>query len=396
MAAVYGDGLKSRTLRPYKAAVYNRKEKRQRRMAIKKMMMHPVCDPKNVIQGEKYRITVLTPGLLRLEYAEDGQFEDRATQVVLNRDFAPSEYTVKETEEELQIFTERIHMIYNRKEFASNGLSLKVRGNISNFHSIWHYGDKIEDLGGTARTLDDVNGSCPLESGLMSRFGFTVLDDSTSLILKEDGWVEPRKKGIKDIYFWGYGHDYLECLDAFYHLCGKTPMVPRYALGNWWSRYFEYTEESYMQLVNEFHKEQVPFTLAVIDMDWHLVNVDPKYGSGWTGYTWNRDFFPDPPRFMNRLHENGMKVTLNVHPADGVQAYEDAYPAMAEAMGVDAGAEEPVNFDFTNQRFVDAYFNILHHPMEEEGVDFWWIDWQQGSNTKIEGLDPLWMLNHYH
>jgi alpha-glucosidase (family GH31 glycosyl hydrolase) len=30
------------------------------------------------------------------------------------------------------------------------------------------------------------------------------------------------------------------------------------------------------------------------------------------------------------------------------------------------------------------------------GVDFWWIDWQQGGNTKIEGLDPLWMLNHFH
>ncbi len=33
--------------------------------------------------------------------------------------------------------------------------------------------------------------------------------------------------------------------------------------------------------------------------------------------------------------------------------------------------------------------------MEKEGVDFWWIDWQQGQ-SKIEGLDPLWMLNHYH
>ncbi len=29
-------------------------------------------------------------------------------------------------------------------------------------------------------------------------------------------------------------------------------------------------------------------------------------------------------------------------------------------------------------------------------MDFWWIDWQQGTNSRIEGLDPLWMLNHYH
>ena len=363
---------------------------------MQKVELKPIANAKNIIQGEHYRITILTAGLIRLEYDEDGCFEDRATQVVWNRDFAPAEYSVKETEEELKITTDRVYVIYNKKEFSSFGLSIQVRGNISAYSSIWHYGEEVDDLRGTARTLDCVNGACELEHGLMSRNGFAVLDDSTSLILREDGWVEPRKKGVKDIYFWGYGHDYLECLDAFYYLCGKTPMIPRYALGNWWSRYFEYTEERYMALVEQFHKEQIPFTVAVIDMDWHLVNIDPKYGSGWTGYTWNKDFFPDPKRFLTWLHDNGMQVTLNVHPADGVRGHEDAYPEMAKVMGVDTEHEEPVNFDITDPKFLDAYFEILHHPLEDEGVDFWWLDWQQGSNCKIEGLDPLWMLNHYH
>lgn len=91
-------------------------------------------------------------------------------------------------------------------------------------------------------------------------------------------------------------------------------MLPRYALGNWWSRYYEYTEESYLELMHRFDEEGIPFTVAVIDMDWHLVNIDPKYGTGWTGYTWNKEFFPDPKRFMDHLHERGMRVTLNVHP----------------------------------------------------------------------------------
>ena len=106
------------------------------------------------------------------------------------------------------------------------------------------FGDPVHDLKGTARTLDTIDGACELGSGLVSRDGFTVLDDSASLILTEEGWVSPRKKGIKDIYFWGYGLDFLECLKDFYYLCGKTPMLPRYALGNWWSRYYEYTEEA--------------------------------------------------------------------------------------------------------------------------------------------------------
>ena len=363
---------------------------------FERMECRPAARPENVICGSCYRITVLTEGLIRLEYSAEGCFEDRATQTVLNRDFAPAAFTVKETEEELQIFTSRIHMIYDKQEFSSHGLSLQVLGNISNYHSIWHYGEDFEDLGGTARTLDRVNGACALEKGLMAKYGFSVLDDSHSLILTDEGWVESRRKGIKDIYFWGYGHDYRQCLKDFYYLCGKTPMLPRFALGNWWSRYFEYTEESYRELMEQFDEEKIPFTVGVIDMDWHLVDVDPKYGSGWTGYTWNREFFPDPERFMKWLHERGMKVSLNLHPADGIRAYEEIYAEMAEAMGIDPATGEGVNFDITNPDFLRKYFDIVLHPFEEEGVDFWWIDWQQGTNCRIEGLDPLWMLNHYH
>ncbi|MFR4547975.1 MAG: hypothetical protein ACLT4Y_06465 [Bifidobacterium breve] len=45
---------------------------------------------------------------------------------------------------------------------------------------------------------------------------------------------------------------------------------------------------------------------------------------------------------------------------------------------------------------MSAYFDQIIHPMESQGVDFWWIDWQQGSVTRQPGLDPLWMLNHLH
>ncbi len=363
---------------------------------FRQLETHPSARQENIIQGERYRITVLTSGLIRLEYSENGIFGDRATQTVVNRDFSPSSYTLKEKEDELQIFTDRVHLIYNKQDFTSWGLSIRVLGNLSNYHSIWHYGEPFEDLGGTARTLDRIDGACALEAGLMSRNGFSVLDDSRSLILTEDGWVEPRRGDVKDIYFWGYGHDYRQCLKDFYQLCGKTPMLPRFALGNWWSRYFEYTEESYTTLMEQFETEKVPFSVAVIDMDWHLVNIDPKYGSGWTGYTWNRNFFPDPKRFMDWLHDRGMKVTLNLHPADGIRAYEEMYEKMAREMGIDPDTEEGVNFDVTDPVFLRAYFDIVLHPYEEQGVDFWWIDWQQGTNSKIEGLDPLWMLNHYH
>ena len=232
----------------------------------------------------------------------------------------------------------------------------------------------------------------------MSRSGCSQIDDSHSLVLDENGWTQVRTGDGVDIYVFAYGNDYKEALNDFYRLTGKTPMLPRYALGNWWSRYYAYTEDSYKALVTRFEKEKIPFSVGVLDMDWHLVEeVDPKYGSGWTGYTWNKKYYPDPERFMNWLHDHGMKISVNLHPAGGIRAFEEAYPAMAKELGdVDTEHEAPIDFDITSRKFLEAYFKCVLHPEENKGVDFWWIDWQQGNITKVPGLDPLWMLNHYH
>lgn len=361
-----------------------------------KIQTNPKADPENILQGEKYRITMLTEGLVRLEYSEEGIFEDRATQSVWNRDFPKVDFTYKETEEQLEIFTSMLHLIYDKKKFSPNGLSIQAVGNFSAYGSIWHYGQDFQDLKGTARTLDEADGEIPLERGIIGKNGFSLLDDSKSLLLREDGWIEPRSHQEEDLYFWGYGHEYKRALKDFYYLCGKSPMIPRYAMGNWWSRYYKYTEESYKELMNRFEKEKIPFSVAVIDMDWHLVDIDPKYGSGWTGYTWNRDLFPDPEEFLQWLHNRNMRVTLNVHPADGVRAHEEQYRAVAEEMGVDWEKEQPINFDPADPNFLEACFKHIFHPMEKQGVDFWWLDWQSGGLSKVEGLDPLWVLNHYH
>lgn len=356
----------------------------------------PVADKKAIIQGECYRFTVLTSRLIRLEYNENGHFEDLATQVVIHREFPVPEYRVREEKDSLEVITEHLHLTYNKKPFSKSSLCVQVKGNLSAYRSIWHYGETGENLKGTARTLDETDGRIPLEDGLLSRNGFAVIDDSHSILLTEDGWVEPRKQNGIDMYFFGYGREYLKCLEDFYVLCGKTPMLPRYTLGNWWSRFYPYSEEEYKQLVDKFESEQIPFSVAVIDMDWHLTKLDPKYGSGWTGYTWNKEYFKEPKEFLTWLHEHGMHVTLNVHPADGVHGHEEMYLPMAKELGVDYTNEDKIPFDISDRKFLEAYFKYLHHPHEEIGVDFWWVDWQQGGSSKIEGLDPLWMLNHYH
>ena len=378
------------------------------------------ADPRCVIQGEHYRFSVLDARVLRMEYSQTASFVDQETQIVLNRHFPVPEFTVNDTKDKLEIKTQFLILTYDKKPFSGNGLTVQVIGNpYLRKTGIWFYGDEAflreGNLLGTAPTLDNAVGDTVYRDsmddaqiwgepdhkielcyGLLSKNGFSVIDDSKSLVFCEDGWVKPAEEGRVDLYFMAFGRDYLGCLDFFYQLSGKTPMIPRYALGNWWSRFYRYTQQEYMALMDRFRDENIPISVGIQDMDWHLVDIDPKYGKGWTGYTWNKAFFPDPAAMMKALHDRGMHVSLNVHPADGVRAHEEMYPEMARELGVDAEHEIPIAFDVTDRKFMDAYFKFLHHPNEEIGVDFWWLDWQQGSNTRIPGYDPLWMLNHYH
>ncbi len=356
-------------------------------------------DPRAIVRGEKYRFTVLTPYLLRMEYSPSGTFEDAPTQVVVNRAFPVPAFEKKLDEGVLTLRTQEFELRYHTNcPFERSSLSIRMLpgGYYGGGSRVWYYGDPVRDLRGTTRTLDEADGAIPLEHGLVSRKGYAVLDDSASLLMTEDGWVRPRAEKETDVYFFAYGYQYRLCLKDFFHLAGRTPVLPRWALGNWWSRYHRYTDGEYRRLIETFEAEQVPLSVAVVDMDWHLVDIDPKYGSGWTGYTWDRALFPDPPAFLQWLHRHGLHVTLNVHPADGVRAFEDAYRPMAEALGLDASREETIRFEPADRRFLRAYLDVLHHPLEEQGVDFWWIDWQQGNTSGMEGLDPLWALNHEH
>lgn len=368
----------------------------------------PKANEKALVIGENYRFTILTSRLFRVEYSEGGKFEDSATQTVINRDFDVPNFTVTEKDGILKITTDSIQITYTKQPLSANSLSVCYTGKEAGVRagrqsSEWHFAEENRfNLKSTARTLDAVDGECELELGIMSRGEITYIDDSKSLLISDDGLIEARESHCTDIYVFCYGRagkksfDNLQCLKDYYKLTGNTPLIPRYALGNWWSRYYAYTQDEYTELMKKFKKEDIPFSVAVLDMDWHYVDIDPQYGTGWTGYTWNKELFPNHREFLDFLKKEGLRCSLNLHPQEGVAAHEAAYAAMAEAMEHDISKGEAIEFDITNPKFIENYFSVLHHPLEEEGVDFWWIDWQQGNTTRVEGLDPLWMLNHYH
>ena len=384
---------------------------------------HSAADPRAVVILDHARFTVLTPQLIRMEWAADGKFEDHPSFVFLNRRLPVPQFAKKREGQRLTIDTADLQLSYNPLgdgRFTAENLAITFK--VNGKQVTWHPGmDDAGNLQGTTRTLDGAQGNQtkePIGKGLVSRDGWALVDDSARPLFDSDNfnfaqgqkspwpWVMMRPAGDRqDLYFFGYGHNYKQALADYVKVAGRIPVPPRFAFGIWWSRYWAYSDQELDRLVQGFHENDVPLDVLVIDMDWHLnreqleaMHEKDESGQrlGWTGYTWNPLLFPEPKGFLDHLHDEGLKATLNLHPASGVQPWEKAYPAMARAMGIDRATRKYVPFDITNKKFATNYMDLLHHPLEKQGIDFWWLDWQQESNTNTPGVNPTWWLNYVH
>jgi len=385
---------------------------------------NPVADPKAVVTVGKARFSVLTPELIRMEWAADGKFEDHASFVFLNRRLAvPKFEKALAADGKLTLKTDAVTLNYAPAadgKFTSDNLSITLK--VDGKDVVWHPGlVDPENLQGTTRTLDGARGDKtkePIEPGLVSRAGWALVDDSTRPLFDsadfsfKEGekspwpWVVLRPAGERqDLYFFGYGHDYKKALGDYVKVAGRIPLPPRFAFGSWWSRYWDYSDQELDELVKGFRDNNVPLDVLVIDMGWHIGNSQLKargevdqsnHGLGWSGYTWDPSLFPDPDDFLKKIHAEGLKATLNLHPASGVEPWEKAYPEMAKAMGIDPATRKYVPFDITDKKYASNYMNLLHHPLEKQGIDFWWLDWQQEQKTALAGVMPTWWLNYVH
>ncbi len=384
----------------------------------------PVADPKAVVTLGHARFTVLTPELIRMEWAADGKFEDHASFVFINRRLPVPKYSREVSGNgKLTIKTDALTLTYIRKgdgRFTSDNLTVSIT--VDGKPVVWRPGAiDPQNLKGTTRTLDGALGDKtkePIGNGFVSRSGWAVEDDSTRPLFDSADfrfaqgenspwpWVLERPAGDRqDWYFFGYGHDYKKALGDYVRVAGRIPLPPRFAFGTWWSRYWAYSDQEIEEIIRGFRENDTPLDVFVIDMDWHINREQLEamgekdqsgHSLGWTGYTWNKLLFPDPTQFLTRLHADGLKTSLNMHPASGVQPWEEAYPAMAKAMGIDPATKKYVPFDITDKKFATNYMNLLHHPLEKQGIDFWWLDWQQEPTTKLANVNPTWWLNYVH
>ncbi|WP_426588709.1 TIM-barrel domain-containing protein [Mucilaginibacter sp. R-33] len=354
-------------------------------------------DTRAVVQLGNARFTVLTDQMIRLQWGELGGYDNRASLVVVNRKLPVPAFTTHNQDNWFYLKTNKIELAYKMNSGAFDSTNLKIR--YLNTDTIaWKPGQKQKfNLKGTFRTLDGQDGEMnlysnqklQLEDGILSRDGWFLLDDSQSLRLDNSDWPWVTTPGAPklDWYFLGYGNDYKSALLDFSKIAGRVPMLPRYVFGYWWSRYWSYSDNELRELVQSLKRFDVPTDVLVIDMDWHT--------KGWTGYTWNKNLFPNPDGFLKWTKENHLKTTLNLHPADGIQPTEERYKDFTSYMKADTSKKQSVPFEASNKAFMRGLFDIVLRPIEKAGVNFWWLDWQQWPNdNKIPQLSNTWWLNY--
>ena len=379
----------------------------------------PKASPKAVVQDGCARFTVLRPEMIRIEYSPKGVFEDNATFTVVNRQLPVPKYSKTDDGKYMTITTDALSLRYRK---GSNPLAepaspanLSITMSVNGNPVVWYPGLKdLQNLKGTYRTLDGNNGDdyrSRLEDGLISRSGWAVINDSPSFeradgsrslaLVPDSGgidWAAPRADAdALDLYFLGYGHNYKKALYDFTLIAGKIPLPPDYVLGYWYSKYDNYSADDFRNIVKSMRDNDINADVLILDMDWHWNGEQEVSGGrgGWTGWSWNTNLIPDPEGLLADIHKGGLRAALNLHPADGVAAHEDQYKAVAEAMGLDAGSAETIPWMLEDRKFAKAFFDHIIRPLEKQGVDFWWLDWQQHlTNPRLAGLGETMWCNH--
>jgi alpha-glucosidase (family GH31 glycosyl hydrolase) len=371
---------------------------------------NPVASSDAIVRVGNARFTVLMPDVIRIEYSPFGIFDDRASFVVINRQLTVPAYTVNEGNDGfITIHTDSLTLRYRKgtdpRTSPASGHNLSISFRMGDSTVVWYPGlvDK-GNLLGTYRTLDKCDGDSHrslLEPGLISRSGWAVIDDSWNH-QNADGshtlrfepnaeagfdWVAPIADiSAMDTYFMCYGHNYKKALGNFIQIAGKMPLPPKYVFGYWYSKWQRYSQQDFKELVDSIVGNDIPADVMVLDTDWHTHK--------WSGWSWNKELIPDPQGLLRYMHENGLHVSMNLHPAYGIENDDDNYAKFCRDINLPDTISH-VDWMLESPKFYRSMFDNIIRLREHDGADFWWLDWQQWLiNPRYAGLGETFWCNH--
>lgn len=339
------------------------------------------CKKESIILGKKYRISILTDRLVRLEYNKDGKFEDRLTQRVIFRNFPKTNFTVTQSETLIQIVTSYFTIDYVKEQSfvgskVAPGSTLKIT--LNNTDRSWYYNHpNARNFGTITYSLDDFKGKLKLDKGLYSTDGFAYIDDSNSLVLNDNGTFASRVNQEMDLYVFMYKKDLGLALQDYYKLTGYPMMIPRYSLGNWWFKNSRYSNNGVYNLVKKFKEEEIPISVFMLGDKWHSSNDPFVVDSNIL------DLFS----LKKYLNSNEIKLGITINPDDSISQNTVSYQNLSPVLGNGSTLKIlPIDNNKLNMYMASVVNSLIN-----SGVDIFNIDYNNSHDKLTLGL-----LNHYH
>ncbi len=175
------------------------------------------------------------------------------------------------------------------------------------------------------------------------------------------------------------GDDWKDLMNQYTDLTGKQPLPPRWAFGNFASRFGYHSEKETRETVAKFTLDSIPLDAVVLDIYWFGKDIKGHMGN----LEFLKDSFPNPKQMINDFKDQGVKTILITEPfvLTSSKKWEEA---VAEGVLGKDSAGNPFTYDFYfgNTGIVDIYdpkgkewfWNIYKKYTQDYGVAGWWGD----------------------
>lgn len=201
--------------------------------------------------------------------------------------------------------------------------------------------------------------------------------------------------GALDLYVL-HGPTPLGVVETYARLTGRTPMLPKWALGYHQCRYSYMDEGEIRKVAAGFRERGIPCDALYFDI---------HYMDGYRVFTWDRERFPDPPALLADLEADGFKSVVIVDP--GVKADDPDYAVYREGQERDAYVMYPDGSevhghvwpglcafpDYTDPE-VRAWWGALHEGLVRDGVDGFWNDMNEPALFSVEHVEGSMDAEH--
>lgn len=167
-------------------------------------------------------------------------------------------------------------------------------------------------------------------------------------------------------------------ISAYTSFTGKQPLPPRWALGNFASRFGYHSQAEVQKVVHQFQKDSIPLDAVILDIYWFGKTIRNTMGN----LEFDKDSFPKPKQLINDLKKQGVKTVLITEPFI-LKTSKNWNEAVAKSILATHKDETPYTFDFYFGKtgLIDLFkpeakiwFQEVYKKYTHMGISGWWGD----------------------